>query len=222
MHVGRKKRGGGYNIYYAKLGEEVARGQLWNGAQAIWRRETKKEGEEEYRIAAAKGASFSKGKWHTQLARPSSPFIYYAAESRRERKKVRVPLLNFPSLNRRHRLVMATEEKGEGEHFPKFVRRKKIHLWPKRRACSVDFPSILDDVKKGREKRGVDFRVGHGKNASLCGKTRDRLHAVRRKTSKSLSTRRSFHRQAPCYLDVFLLSPSRREKNGKKHFLPRF
>ncbi len=66
---GKQKPGGGYNIYSPKHGEGVARGQLWNGAQAIWRRETKKEGEEEYRIAAVKGASFLKGKWHTQLGR---------------------------------------------------------------------------------------------------------------------------------------------------------
>ena len=98
------------------------------------------------------GALFLEGKMaHT--ARPSSPFIYYAAESRRERKKVRVPLLNFPSPNRRHRLVMATEEKGEGEHFPKFVRRKKYIFGLNVARAAWISPQSWTTLKKGKEKR---------------------------------------------------------------------
>ena len=115
------------------------------------------------------GGLFLEGKMaHT--ARPSSPFIYYAAESRRERKKVRVPLLNFPSLSRRHQLVMATEEKGEGEHFPKFVRRKKYIFGLNVARAAWISPQSWTTLKKGKEKRRRFSRWSRKKTLLCVGK----------------------------------------------------
>ena len=48
---------------------------------------------------------------------------------------------------------MATEEKGEGEHFPKFVRRKKYIFGLNVARAAWISPQSWTTLKKGKEKR---------------------------------------------------------------------
>ncbi len=65
---------------------------------------------------------------------------------------------------------MATEEKGEGEHFPKFVRRKKYIFGLNVARAAWISPQSWTTLKKGEKKEASIFALVTEKTLLCVGK----------------------------------------------------